>query len=162
MFFAIFFWCIFLQIDQPISQPRNSITHSIPYPSSSSSSSIHSESEYSSSTTSDEYYFRQSLRSAKSNFLNDDFFWHVHRSLSLANFTSVFPFLSSHTNTYIYFKWFLKSMKKKNLYFPNETKITFKPINKKLRSFDSSSNDDVGFWIKFCGIKYLTLYWYAN
>lgn len=90
MFFAIFFWCIFLQIDQPITQPRNSITHSKPYPSSSSSSSIHSDSEYS-STTSDEYYFRQSLRSAESNFLNDDFFWHVHRSIS-RKFYAFWPF----------------------------------------------------------------------
>lgn len=57
-------------------QPRHSITHSVPYPSSSSSSSI--VTHISSSTTSDEYYLQQSLQ--KSSMLTDSgsYLWLPH------------------------------------------------------------------------------------
>lgn len=59
-------------------QPRHSITHSVPYPSS-SSSSVSIVTDISSSTTSDEYYLQQSLR--KSSVLTDNgsYLWKIKK-----------------------------------------------------------------------------------
>lgn len=60
-------------------QPRHSITHSVPYPSSSSSSSS-IVTDISSSTTSDEYYLQQSLRKSSVMTDNGSYLWNKNKN----------------------------------------------------------------------------------